>query len=441
MSKVPNYLGATSCVEGRSIAVFGGADVPASDPRYIDARRLGAALARAGHTVVCGGYYGLMEAVSCGARDEGGEVLGVTLGSFDPKVPNCHLTSRYHARDLYDRLRQIIHRSNAIVVLPGGLGTLVETTTAWLLKQVGQLATTYPIIVMDSALRDLAESAAGRLLMAQSDIQHLSFARDIDEVLAVVSSLPAGSVAVAPVTIGIAAWNAARHVEAAVQSALSQTVRATEILVVDDGSTDDTADRVARLAGPGKGLSVLRQDNLGTSAALNRILASCSTEYLLGLDADDMLEPNAVERFCKAAKEHPEAAIVYSDHLVIDEMGTEIAYRASAAPADLLNRLKLLHDRLAPDNTDNFLPAGHGRLYKVEAIRAIGGYSGDIFYAEDYDLVLRAAERWPCAHVPEALYRYRWHTTNKGIWGRLGQVEDVRESFRRHEWRRRNQIP
>ena len=429
------------CSDGRSIAVFGGADVSASDPRYIAAHRLGGALARAGHTVICGGYYGLMEAVSCGAREEGGEVLGVTLCSFDPKLPNCHLTSRHHARDLYDRLRQIIHRSNAIVVLPGGLGTLVETTTAWLLKQVGQLATTYPIIVMDSVLRELFESAAGRLLMARSDIQHLSFARDIDEVLTVVSNLPTGSVAVAPVTIGIAAWNAARYIEAALESALSQTMRATEILVVDDGSTDDTADRVARLGGPGKGLSVLRQDNLGTSAALNRILASCSTEYLLGLDADDLLEPNAVERFWRAAREHPEAAIVYSDHLVIDETGAEIAYRASAAPADLLDRLRLLHERLALDNTDNFLPAGHGRLYKVEAIRAIGGYSGDIFYAEDYDLVLRSAERWPCAHVPEALYRYRWHTTNKGIWGRLGQVEDVRESFRRHEWRMRNRTP
>ena len=424
--------------EGRSIAVFGGADVLASDPRYIDARRLGAALARAGHRVVCGGYYGLMEAVSCGARDEGGEILGVTLSSFDPKVPNCHLTSRYHARDLFDRLRQIIHHSDVIVVLPGGLGTLLETMTAWLLKQVGQLATTYPIIVMDSALRDLAESAAGRLLMAQSDIQHLSFAEDIDEVLSIVRSLSDGLVAIAPVTIGIAAWNAARHIEAAVESALSQTMHATEILVVDDGSTDDTANRVARLRGPGKGLSVLQQDNLGTSAALNRILANCSTEYLLGLDADDLLEPHAVERFWSVAREHPEAAIVYSDHLVIDEAGTEIAYRASAPPADLLNRLKLLHDRVSPDNGDNFLPAGHGRLYKVEAIRAIGGYSGDLFYAEDYDLVLRSVERWPCAHVPEALYRYRWHTTNKGIWGRLAQVEDVRESFRRHEWRMRN---
>jgi hypothetical protein len=94
-----------------------------------------------------------------------------------------------------------------------------------------------------------------------------------------------------------------------------------------------------------------------------------------------------------------------------------------------------LHDRLALDNTDNFLPAGHGRLYDVERVLSMGGYASDLLYAEDYDLVLRLAERWTCVHIPEPLYGYRWHTTNKGIWGRQGQLDDVRESHRRHLWR------
>jgi len=148
-----------------------------------------------------------------------------------------------------------------------------------------------------------------------------------------------------------------------------------------------------------------------------------------------MLPPQAVERFWDCASRHPDAALIYSDHVVIDASGTETQRRYSAAPADLLGRLHQLHDQLARDNTDNFLPAGHGRLYDVERVLSMGGYASDFRYAEDFDLVIRIAERGECLHLPEFLYRYRWHATNKGIWGRQGQLDDVRESFRRHRWR------
>lgn len=420
---------------GKAIAVFGGADVGHSDARYQAACELGAALALAGHAVVTGGYFGLMEAVSEGARAEGGQVLGITVSSFDPKLPNDHLTSRIHAHDLHDRLRQMTHQSDAIVVLPGGLGTLVETATIWLLKQVEQLASSYPIIVMDSALWNIVERAANDLLISPSDTRHLSFAHDSEEVLRLLDTASNGMASVAPVTIGIAAWNAARHIEAAVNSALSQTVRAVEILVVDDGSDDDTAALVEGLKAPGNGISLIRQGNLGTASALNRVLSACSTAFLIGLDADDVLMPNAVERFWDFARSHPQAAMLYSDHVVIDEFGAELAQRLSAPPEELLDRLTCLHDQLALENTDNFLPAGHGRLYNVERILSMGGYASEFLYAEDFDLVIRIAERWECVHLPEILYQYRWHTTNKGIWGRQGQLDDVRESYRRHLWR------
>lgn len=393
------------------------------------------ALALAGHRVVTGGYSGLMEAASEGARRAGGQVLGITVSSFDPKLPNDYLTERLHAHDLHDRLRQMTHQSRAIVVLPGGLGTLVETTTIWLLKQVGQLPNSFPIIVMDPALHAILERAAEDLLISPSDSRHLSFARDNDEVLQILEEAAKDPAAVAPVTIGIAAWNAASYVESAVTSALSQTVRPTEILVVDDGSDDDTAMLVERLKAPGKGLTLLRQENLGTASALNRAMSACSTKQLIGLDADDVLLPHAVERFWECAMRHPDAAMIYSDHVVIDEFGTELAQRSSAPPEELLDRLRLLHDQLALDNTDNFLPAGHGRLYDVERILSMGGYASEFRYAEDFDLVVRVAEQWECVHLPEVLYKYRWHTTNKGIWGRQGQLDDVRESYRRHVWR------
>ena len=419
----------------RSIAVFGGADVPRTDPQFEAAADLGAALAGAGYQVLTGGYSGLMEAASEGARRAGGQVLGVTVASFDPKPANDHVTQRLHARDLHDRIRHMLRESSGVVVLPGGLGTLTETTTAWLLKQVGQLPDSFPIIVLDPALFSILNRAATNLLIAPADLGHLNLARDHAEVLRLLDAAARVHPTTAPVTIGIAAWNASAYIGAAIASALSQTVEPVEVIVVDDGSDDDTRALIEQWRAKDNRVTLISQSNLGTPSALNRVIASCSTRYLLGLDSDDLLTPQAVERFWEAATRHPGAALIYSDHIVIDASGTEVARRSSAEPADLLRRLQQLHDNLALDNTDNFLPAGHARLYDVERVASIGGYASDLRYAEDFDLVLRMAERWDCAHVPEPLYQYRWHTTNKGIWGRQGQLDDVRESYRRHRWR------
>lgn len=419
----------------QAVAVFGGSGVRPSDPMFDTAQELGAKLAGAGHSVLTGGYFGLMEATSAGARQAGGEVIGVTLSSFDPKLPNGYLTAHVHTHDLHRRIQQMLRRSWAVVVLPGGLGTLVETALVWLLKQVGQLDPGFPVIIFDRELEQLLRDATERLLIDERDVERLEFARSAEDVLQLLEQGRAAKCVRAPITIGIAAWNAGAYVEAAVASALAQTIAPAEIIVVDDGSDDDTASIVERLRVHGSGLTLLKQDNRGTANALNRAMRACSTSHMIGLDADDLLAPTAIERFWESAVRHPEAALTYSDHVVIDEAGREVTQRASASPEQLLARLHLLHERLAVDNTDNFLPAGHGRMYDVDRVLSIGGYADEFRYSEDYDLVIRLAARWPCVHIAEVLYQYRWHSSNKGIWGRDGQVRDVRESFRRHLWR------
>lgn len=417
------------------VAVFGSSQGQPTDPDYIFARRLGNALAAKGWDVVCGGYYGLMEAVSHGAREGGGQVIGVTVGSFFPKEPNRFITDRRHERLLYERIARLIELSDAVVVLPGGLGTLTELCTTWLLKQVQLIPSQYPVIVLDTNTWKVVESAAHTLKMSQNDLSLLTSSGSLDDVVTRLDTWSHSKSARVSMTVGIAVYNDERFLKRSLRSALEQSLSATEVIVVDDGSTDGTPQILESLRGEFPCLSVVRQSHRGTPVALNRILQLCQTEYLLGLDSDDQLEPDAIEHMNKATFEWPEAAIIYSDHVVVDSGDNVVDRRNSVDPCEALARLELLHERLSVHNTDNFLPLGHARLYHVDRIRSIGGYSCDLPYAEDYDLVLRAAEAWPLAHVSRSLYRYRWHGQNKSVVRRAEQVEDVREAFRRHRWR------
>lgn len=419
------------------IAVFGSSEVKPNQPEYLTAIKLGTALGYQGWQVLTGGYYGVMEAVSKGVQSVNGKSIGVTLSSFDPKPPNNYLSVNHHEFDLFTRMRRLVYDSDAIVVLCGGLGTLAEFTVAWVLKQVGLLSKNYPIILLGNSFEKIANTAIQSLHVKKSDIELLTVVHTIEEVIGLLQVFEEQRILVRslPVTVGIAAYNVESFIEESATSAFEQTQQTTEVIVVDDGSTDKTAEILKSLQSKYNFLRVVRQKHSGTQSALNHIISLCQTDYLLGLDADDVLEKNAVESLYNTAITHPNAAIIYSDYTFIDEQGYKIRSIHNPEPDNLVDRLLLVHERISIDNEDNFLPYGHARLYRVDCLREIGGYATDILYADDYDLVLRVAERWTFAHCSEFLYRYRWHTSNKSIVYRQLQVEDVKESVRRHKWR------
>jgi uncharacterized protein (TIGR00730 family) len=123
----------------RRVAVFGGSQTVAGQPVYETARRLGRALAEAGFEIVTGGYGGVMEAASRGARDAGGSALGVTCEIFSARNPNEYLSATRLTKDLHERTRDLIELSQAYVVLPGKTGTLAELAFLWALDRAGSL--------------------------------------------------------------------------------------------------------------------------------------------------------------------------------------------------------------------------------------------------------------------------------------------------------------
>lgn len=136
------------------VAVFGSSTVRESDAGWREARELGAALARRGAATMSGGYGGAMAAVSRGAHEAGGHVIGVTVELFERRGPvNPWVRERVHTPDLFERLRHLVHAADGFVVAAGSIGTLTELFLAWTLVSVeGREAA--PIVLMGPHWRD-----------------------------------------------------------------------------------------------------------------------------------------------------------------------------------------------------------------------------------------------------------------------------------------------
>jgi glycosyltransferase involved in cell wall biosynthesis len=197
-------------------------------------------------------------------------------------------------------------------------------------------------------------------------------------------------------TIGVVipCFDQARYLAAAIASVRAQSP-ATACLVVDDGSTDDTAAVAARL-----GVPVLRQVNAGVSAARNAGLAAVDTDGVVFLDADDELLPDAIAAGADAMARHVTAAAVVGRCQSMDAEGRALPTR---------------HDEVDPERLyeawlrRNFVWTPGAALFDRRALQAIGGFPRDLGPAADYAVYLRLARDHRVAYVPRELVRYRQH--------------------------------
>ena len=115
------------------ITIFGPSECKTGSPLYESAKHLGALLAEAGFAVVCGGYDGVMEAVSQGARQGGGMVIGVTAEVYSARgrEPNEFITKEVSVKSANDRLMELLDLADAYIACGISPGTLIEVATAW----------------------------------------------------------------------------------------------------------------------------------------------------------------------------------------------------------------------------------------------------------------------------------------------------------------------
>jgi glycosyltransferase involved in cell wall biosynthesis len=204
------------------------------------------------------------------------------------------------------------------------------------------------------------------------------------------------------VTVIVPAYNAARTIDRTLASVRAQTFEALEILVIDDGSRDDTAGRAARHAGEDARIRLIRQDNGGVAAARNHGIAEATAPLIAPVDADDLWSPAKIEKQVAALKDDS-VGLVYCWYDVIDDADavTDANYRPREE-GDVLARLCL----------GNFIGNGSTPLIRRDVLLAAGGYDQSLRArraqgCEDYSLYLRLAERSRFALVPEPLVGYR----------------------------------
>ncbi|MCJ7575561.1 MAG: glycosyltransferase [Dehalococcoidia bacterium] len=192
-------------------------------------------------------------------------------------------------------------------------------------------------------------------------------------------------------------YNGEKYLEKAIESILTQTFRDFEFIIIDDGSTDDTSDILARYQQKDARIRVYHQKNQGLMASLNRGCQLAQGKYIARMDADDVSLPERLEQQVRFLDTRPDIGILGTWMEVIDKNGvTRYIVRVPTTPA--LIEWSLLFDSCM----------GHPSvMMRRDVIERLNFYSSEATYAEDYDLWSRASLITHLANIPEALLRYR----------------------------------
>jgi uncharacterized protein (TIGR00730 family) len=172
-----------------AITIFGGSRVEQGSEEYAAAHRLGRALAERGLDVVTGGYNGVMEAVSRGAKEAGGQVIGVTVEviarTFE-RVPNAFLDQEIKTAALLERIDKLVELGSGYVVLPGGAGTLAELAVVWNLALFGALHGK-PLIVVGHGWQRVLDTMTGQLHTVDADLRFFTLVPDVEAAVEVLT--------------------------------------------------------------------------------------------------------------------------------------------------------------------------------------------------------------------------------------------------------------
>ena len=200
------------------------------------------------------------------------------------------------------------------------------------------------------------------------------------------------------VSIIIPAFNAAATLRETAASALAGTYAKLEIIIVDDGSTDRTAEIADDICRSDQRVRVVTRSNGGLSAALNSGFAAATGEYLARLDADDLWHPTKLERQLEVGLAEPELAFIYSWVRYVDEAGRVVR----DGPRQHFPRRALCRGFC-----ESIVGGGSSALMKHSAVTAAGGCNEGFRSWEDLLLQLKISASHPIGCVPEYLVGYR----------------------------------
>ena len=201
------------------------------------------------------------------------------------------------------------------------------------------------------------------------------------------------------VSVIVPSFNAEAFLSDAVKSVLNQTWRELELIIVNDGSTDETMALAEQFGDGDRRVKIVDKPNGGPSSARNAGIAAASGDAVCFLDADDILLQDKVRRQVAFLERFPGCDLVYSDYYIGDKELTPIWLECVRPPTVRMDEYLLYRNRFAP-----MCPLLRSRL-----VSATGGFNEALRAGEDWDYWIRASQRGQFCYLPGPVGVYRTH--------------------------------
>ncbi len=224
----------------------------------------------------------------------------------------------------------------------------------------------------------------------------------------------------------------------AIESALTQSIEGLELIVLDDGSRDETPELLASVRDP-RLRCLSHRRPLGVAASRNRLLAEARGEYVAWLDSDDAYEPDALSRLAAFLEGRPDVSLAHGAHGVIDAHGDPLPDWPAPFEADAVETSGSAFGELV---LENYI-AAPTVMVRREAHERAGAYAEELERGEDWDMWMRLALQGSVAYVASRLAVYRYHDDSlSGGARRAGDVlDDARRVIDRLFAAERDRIP
>lgn len=208
----------------------------------------------------------------------------------------------------------------------------------------------------------------------------------------------AGIIQRPPLSVIMSVYNNGAHLDQAIWSVRQQSFDDFELLILNDGSTDESAAIISRHAVDDSRIVAAHQPNRGLVAALNRMLAKARAPLIARMDGDDVAHPDRFARQMAYLRAKPETIVLGTQIRLID-------YNGVLLPKKVFR--PLAHDAIVASFGNSASFAHNSVIYQASAVRAVGGYRPAFRHCEDLDLWLRLAPHGKFANLPDYLVDYR----------------------------------
>lgn len=247
------------------------------------------------------------------------------------------------------------------------------------------------------------------------------------------------------VSVRIPAYNHARYIVRCLDSVISDEYPNKELVIIDDGSSDDTYALICDWAEKHKGRLPIRyftQPNAGLCNTLNRLIDLCHGEYLVSLASDDVLLPGGIARRVRYLQEHPAKMAVIGDCQVIAEDDQPLYASAMVQLFHADKQRYSTNEGIKEQVVGRWAVAGPALIVRKNIYDVIGKYDSR-YLVEDWHLYLRMVERDLLGFVPETVSAYRLHGNNQSqskrrircLWDQIRIAASRIRYFERHyQW-------